>query len=453
MDIAVIGCGYVGLVSGTCLASLGHHVTAVDVDETRVKQLREGIVPIYEPGLSELIKKEVAEGRLSFSTDTAAATQASQAIFLAVGTPPAKEGGYNFSYLFSAAETVAKAANGPKTLVVKSTVSPGTGSKIAALVEKLSAHKIEVVNNPEFLREGTAIQDFMQPDRIVFGAGCDGGLAVLREIYQPLIDKNYQIFCMSRESAELTKFAANAMLACRISFMNEVSQLAQAVGADIESVRIGIGTDARIGPSFLKAGVGYGGSCFPKDVQALVHQMKTIGIDPLLLSGIESVNTRQKQAFARRIVDSIKDTPNPVVAVWGLAFKPDTDDTREAPAFEIIRTLIDAGATVRTFDPQALEGTQKLLGNFGGKLTYCESVADATKGADAVALVTEWNEFITQDWKKIAKLMRGKHIFDGRNCLASKRVSDAGLFYHAIGRPDLKPGQGKPGTVGFVSAG
>ncbi len=453
MDIAVIGCGYVGLVSGTCLASLGHNVVAVDVDETRVKQLREGIVPIYEPGLSELIKKEVAEGRLSFSTDTAAATRNAQTIFLAVGTPPAKEGGYNFSYLFSAAETVAKNANGPKTLVIKSTVSPGTGSKLQAVVEKLSQHRIEVVNNPEFLREGTAIQDFMQPDRIVFGAGNDGGHETLREIYQPLIDKNYQIFRMSRESAELTKFSANAMLAMRISFMNEISQLAQAVGADIESVRVGIGTDARIGPSFLKAGVGYGGSCFPKDVQALCHQMKTIGVDPLLLSGIEAVNTRQKQAFAKRIVDAIKGTTNPVVSVWGLAFKPDTDDTREAPAFEIIRTLIEAGATVRTFDPQAQEATQKLLGNFGGKLTYCESVADATRGADAVAIVTEWNEFITQDWKKIAKLMRGKHVFDGRNCLASGKVAGAGLFYHAIGRPAVKPGEGKPGTMGSVSAG
>jgi len=320
------------------------------------------------------------------------------------------------------------------------------------VVEKLSAHRIAVVNNPEFLREGTAIQDFMQPDRIVFGA-VDGQHSVLREIYQPLIDKGYQMYEMSRESAELTKFSANAMLAMRISFINEISQLAQAVGADIESVRIGIGTDARIGPSFLKAGVGYGGSCFPKDVQALCHQMKSIGIDPLLLSGIEAANIRQKQAFGRRVVDSVKDTPNPVVSVWGLAFKPDTDDTREAPAFEIIKTLIEAGAAVRTFDPQAMEATQKQLGTFNGKLTYCESVADATRGADAVAIVTEWNEFITQNWKKIAKLMRGKHIFDGRNCLASGKVSDAGLYYHAIGRPDLKPGEGKPGTMGFFPAG
>jgi UDPglucose 6-dehydrogenase len=450
MDIAVIGCGYVGLVSGTCLAALGHRVTAVDVDEARVKSLREGIVPIYEPGLSEMIKNEVATGRLSFDTDTAKATRNASTIFLAVGTPPAKEGGYDFSYLFAAAETVAKAANGTKTLVVKSTVSPGTGSKIAAAVSKLSAHKIEVVNNPEFLREGTAIQDFMQPDRIVFGAGCPEGLAVLREIYQPLIDKGYEIFCMSRESAELTKFAANAMLAMRISFINEVSQLAQHIGADIESVRIGIGTDKRIGPSFLKAGVGYGGSCFPKDVQALVHQMKTIGIDPLLLSGVEAANTRQKQMFGKRILEAVKGTANPVVAVWGLAFKSDTDDIREAPAFEIIKTLLAAGVTVKTFDPQAMDNSRRVLGD---KVTFCKSVAEATQGADAVALVTEWNEFITQDWTKIAKLMRGKHVFDGRNCLASGKVSAAGLYYHAVGRPELAPGEGKQGKVGVVTAG
>ena len=450
MDIAVIGCGYVGLVTGACLAALGHRVVAVDVDEARVKALREGIVPIYEPGLSELIKNEVANGRLSFDTDTAKATRDAGTIFLAVGTPPAKGGGYDFTYLFSAAEAVAKAANGPKTLVVKSTVSPGTGSKIATAVTKHSAHKIQIVNNPEFLREGTAIQDFMQPDRIVFGADSDNGLAILREIYQPLIDKGYKIFQMSRESAELTKFAANAMLALRISFINEISQLAQAIGADIESVRIGIGTDARIGPSFLKAGVGYGGSCFPKDVQALVHQMKTLGIDPLLLSGIEAVNVRQKLSFAKRVLESVKGVNKPVVAVWGLAFKSDTDDIREAPAFEVIKSLLDAGVTVKTFDPQAMDNSRKVLGD---KVTFCESIAEATEGADAVAVVTEWNEFITQDWNKIAKLMRGKHVFDGRNCLASGRVANAGLHYHAIGRHDLKPGEGKPGTVGTVSAG
>jgi UDPglucose 6-dehydrogenase len=450
MNITVIGCGYVGLVSGTCLASLGHKVTAVDVDEARVKNLRQGIVPIYEPGLDELIRHEVAAGRLAFDSDTTRATQSAATIFIAVGTPPAKEGGYDLSYLFSAAEMVAKAANGPKTLVVKSTVTPGTGSKVAAIVAKLSPHKIEVVNNPEFLREGTAIQDFMQPDRMVFGADSPQGIATLREIYQPLIDKQYEIYSMSRESAELTKFAANAMLATRISFMNEVSQLAQIIGADIESVRIGIGTDKRIGPSFLKAGVGYGGSCFPKDVQALVHQMKTIGVDPLLLGGIEAVNNRQKQAYAKRVIDVVKGPANPVVAVWGLAFKSDTDDVREAPAFEIINALVKAGVTVKAYDPQATETARKILGT---AIAYCRTLDECTQGADAVALITDWNEFITQDFAKVAKLMRGKHIFDGRNCLASGKVAAAGLHYHAIGRPAVKPGEGKPGSVGVTPAG
>jgi UDPglucose 6-dehydrogenase len=450
MNIAVIGCGYVGLVSGTCLAALGHKVTAVDVDASRVKSLREGIVPIYEPGLSELIRNEVAAGRLAFDTDTAKATRDAATIFIAVGTPPAKEGGYDFSYLFAAAEQIAKSANAPKTLVIKSTVSPGTGSKVAALVDKLAAHRIEVVNNPEFLREGTAVQDFMQPDRIVFGAASPEGIATLREIYQPLIDRGYDIYAMSRESAELSKFAANAMLATRISFINEISQLAQAIGADIESVRVGIGTDKRIGPSFLKAGVGYGGSCFPKDVQALVHQMKSIGIDPLLLSGIEAVNTRQKQLFARRVLDSVKNIPNPRVAVWGLAFKSDTDDVREAAAFHVIDTLLAGGAQVSAYDPQAIDNAKKVLKD---KITYCESLDACTSGADAVALVTDWPEFISQDFHKVARLMKGKHLFDGRNCLASGKVTDAGLYYHAVGRPELAPGEGKAGTMGVVSAG
>jgi UDPglucose 6-dehydrogenase len=255
---------------------------------------------------------------------------------------------------------------------------------------------------------------------------------------------------MSRESAELSKFAANAMLATRISFINEISMLAQAIGADIESVRVGIGTDARIGPAFLKAGVGYGGSCFPKDVQALVHQMKSIGIDPLLLSGIEAVNTRQKQLFAKRILDSVKGISNPRVAVWGLAFKSDTDDVREAAAFHVIDTLLAGGAQVSAYDPQAIDNAKKVLGD---KITYCDSLDACTKGADVIALVTDWPEFITQDWTKVAKLLKGKHIFDGRNCLASGKVSDAGLYYHAVGRPELAPGEGKAGTMGVVSAG
>ena len=450
MNITVVGCGYVGLVTGTCLASLGHRVIGIDVDEARVKSLRKGVVPIYEPGLSEMIQMEVRNGRLSFDTHLERAVTESDTIFLAVGTPPAKEGGYDLSMLFAAAEQVARFAKEPKTLVVKSTMNPGTGSKLAKLVAKLSPHPIEVVNNPEFLREGTAIQDFMQPDRVVFGANSAEGIAALREIYQPLIDKGYAIFTMSRESAELTKFAANAMLAMRISFINELSQLAQAIGADVESVRIGIGSDNRIGPAFLKAGVGYGGSCFPKDVAALVHQMKCIGIEPLLLSGIEAVNWRQKMTFAKRIIESVAGIDEPKVAVWGLAFKSDTDDVREAPAFEIVKALLDGGVSVRVFDPQAMENARKVLGS---KPHYAKDVLDCTAGADAVAVITDWPEFITQDWKKIAGAMRGKHVFDGRNCLASGKVTAAGLFYHAIGRPELKPGEGRPGSVGVMTAG
>ncbi len=449
MNIAVIGCGYVGLVSGVCLAALGHRVVAVDVDLPRIENLRKGIVPIYEPGLSEFIRNEVANGRLFFDTDVSKAVRESNTIFIAVGTPPQKDGSADYSYLFGAAEQVAKTADGPKTLVIKSTVQPGTGSKIAKAVAG-AAHKIEVVNNPEFLREGTAIQDFMKPDRVVFGANSQDGLATLREIYQPLIDKGYPIFSMSRESAELTKFAANAMLAMRISFINELSQLAQEVGADIESVRVGIGTDARIGPSFLKAGIGYGGSCFPKDVAALVFQMRSFGIEPILFNAIEPVNRRQKVTFGRRVLAAVKDIEKPEVAVWGVAFKSDTDDIREAPAFEVIAVLLEAGVSVRVYDPQGMENAKKVLGD---KVRWCKNVAECTQGVDAVALVTEWPEFITQDWKKVAAMMRGKHVFDGRNCLASGKVSAAGLHYYAVGRPPIKPGQGGPGKMGMVSAG
>ena len=449
MKLAVLGCGYVGLVSGTCLAALGHHVIAVDVDASRVKSLSQGHVPIYEPGLSELIQAEVKNGRLRFTTDAESAIKDSQTIFIAVGTPPSPAGGADLSMLFAAAETVAKAANGPKTLVIKSTVPPGTGSKVVDRV-KNAPHRIEVVNNPEFLREGTAIQDFMQPDRIVFGANTNAGLDVLREIYQPLIDRGFAIFSMNRQSAELTKFAANAMLAMRISFVNELSLLAQSMGADIESVRIGIGTDKRIGPGFLKAGVGYGGSCFPKDVAALVHELKQIGVEPFLFAGVEKVNTRQKEWFAKRVINAVKDVPNAHVAVWGLAFKSDTDDMREAPSIDVIRHLAAAGLKIKAYDPQGTANAKKLL---PPQVQYCASVAECTTGADAIALITDWPEFITQDWASIAKLMRGKHVFDGRNCLASGKVAAAGLHYYAVGRPEVTAGAGRQGSIGVVSAG
>ena len=449
MKISVIGCGYVGLVSGTCLAALGHKIIGVDVDAKRVTALTQGQVPIYEPGLSELILAQAAAGRLRFTTDIAEAIQESQSIFIAVGTPPSRKGGADLSMLFAAVDDVLKYANGPKTLVIKSTVPPGTGEIVAQRVAS-GPHRIEVVNNPEFLREGTAIQDFMQPDRIVFGANSNGGMEVLREIYQPLIDRGYAIFSMSRQSAELTKFASNAMLAMRISFINELSQLALAIGADIESVRVGIGTDKRIGPSFLKAGVGYGGSCFPKDVAALVHQMREFGLEPHLLSGVEKANAGQKRAYATRLIKALSDIKDPQVAIWGLAFKADTDDMREAPSIEIVHALLAAGIKVRVYDPQDMENARRILDKH---VIWADGVDECTRGADAVALITDWSIFITQDWGHIASLMRGRHVFDGRNCLSSSKVLAAGLIYRAIGRPELMPGAGKPGSMGMISAG
>jgi len=449
MNIAVIGCGYVGLVSGTCLAALGHRLTGVDVDANRVAALQAGKVPIYEPGLSEMILQQTAARRLTFTTDLSAAVRESQVIFVAVGTPPSPQGGYDLSMLFGAVENIIAAAQEGKTIVIKSTVPPGTGEKVAQLAAK-SAHRLEVVNNPEFLREGTAIHDFMNPDRIVFGAGTAEGLAVLREIYQPLIDKGFNILSMGRASAELTKFGANAMLAMRISFINELSRLASAVGADIESVRMGIGSDPRIGPAFLKAGIGYGGSCFPKDVAALVHQMESLNIKPHLLSGIEEANQQQRQHFVRRVLDAVSTVKSPVVALWGLAFKPDTDDIRESPAVDIARMLAAAGCAVRAFDPEAMDNTRRVLGD---TINYATDITSATEGADAVVVATDWSVFITQNWHSIKQIMRGTHIFDGRNCLASGKVSSAGLHYHAVGRPPVKPGGGREGAVGVVVAG
>ncbi len=449
MNISVIGCGYVGLVSGACLASLGHHVMGVDVDQARVESLARGESPIYEPGLSELILAQHAQGRLCFTTDIGRAFRESETIFIAVGTPPAPSGGADLRMLFAVVDDLVRMVDGPKTLVIKSTVPPGTGEQVAARTAA-ARHPIEVVNNPEFLREGTAVQDFLHPDRMIFGANSPRGLEALREIFQPLIDRGYAIFSMSRQSAELTKFAANAMLAMRVSFINELSLLASAIGADIESVRVGIGTDRRIGPSFLKAGVGYGGSCFPKDVAALEYQMRQVGIEPCLVAGVEKVNQRQKLIFAQRVLAALQGVQHPQVALWGLAFKPDTDDMRESPSIPIARTLAAGGVALRVYDPQAMDNARKILGD---AVQWSRDVEDCTRGVDAIALVTDWPIFITQNWARMAAIMRGKHVFDGRNCLASGKVAAAGLYYHAVGRPELAPGAGRPGSMGVIPSG
>ena len=449
MELAVIGCGYVGLVSGACLASLGHRVIGVDTDAERIAQLQAGRVPIYEPGLAELIAAQTRQKRLRFTTDTTSAVHAAGVVFIAVGTPPSDHGGADLTMLFAVVDQVIQAANGPKTLVIKSTVPPGTGEQIAARVASCR-HPLEVVSNPEFLREGAAVQDFLQPDRIVFGANSQAGLEILRELYQPLIDHGYAIFSMSRQSAELTKFAANAMLAMRVSFINEISLLASAVGADIESVRVGIGADHRIGPAFLKAGVGYGGSCFPKDVAALAYRMRQANLEPHLLDSIAKVNARQKALFAQRIIETLRGLDHPRVAVWGLAFKPDTDDMREAPSLDVLRHLLTAGLTISAYDPQAMDNARRILGE---RVQWQRDVCACTRGADAIALLTDWPVFITQNWEHIATLMRGRHVFDGRNCLASGKVAAAGLHYHAVGRPPVAPGAGRQGAMGVIPAG
>ena len=449
MELAVIGCGYVGLVSGACLASLGHRVIGVDTDAERIAQLQAGRVPIYEPGLAELIAAQTRQKRLRFTTDTTSAVHATGVIFIAVGTPPSGNGGADLTMLFAVVDQVIQAANGPKTLVIKSTVPPGTGEQIVARVASCR-HPLEVVSNPEFLREGAAVQDFLQPDRIVFGANSQAGLEILRELYQPLIDHGYAIFSMSRQSAELTKFAANAMLAMRVSFINEISLLASAVGADIESVRVGIGADHRIGPAFLKAGVGYGGSCFPKDVAALAYRMRQANLEPHLLDSIAKVNARQKALFAQRIIETLRGLDHPRVAVWGLAFKPDTDDMREAPSLDVLRHLLTAGLTISAYDPQAMDNARRILGE---RVQWQRDICACTRGADAIALLTDWPVFITQNWEHIATLMRGRHVFDGRNCLASGKVAAAGLHYHAVGRPPVAPGAGRQGAMGVIPAG
>ena len=446
-SVAVLGVGYVGLPTAAVLAHLGHQVTCADVDEDRIAQLATGSVPIVEDHLEELVREGLDAGRLRFVTDVARAVTGCEFVFLCVPTPQGEDGSADLSYVEAAAAAIGPHLEPGSVVVNKSTVPVGS----TLVVERvLGRHDVSVVSNPEFLREGTAVQDFLHPDRIIFGANSSRGLDALREIFQPLIDRGYAIFSMSRQSAELTKFASNAMLAMRVSFINELSLLASAIGADIESVRVGIGTDKRIGPSFLKAGVGYGGSCFPKDVAALEHQMRQVGIEPCLVAGVEKVNQRQKLLFAQRVLAALQGVQHPQVALWGLAFKPDTDDMRESPSIPIARTLAAGGVALRVYDPQAMDNARKILGD---AVQWSRDVEDCTRGADAIALVTDWPIFITQNWARMAAIMRGKHVFDGRNCLASGKVAAAGLYYHAVGRPELAPGAGRPGSMGVIPSG
>ena len=435
MNIAVIGTGYVGLVSGTCYSESGNEVICVDIDPRRLATLAEGKVPIYEPGLEELVRRNKAEGRLSFTNDTPSAVAQSMVSFIAVGTPMSSSGAADLSGVFKAAEDVAKAVTGYHVIVVKSTVPVGTNDRVREIVARHAKHSVDVCSVPEFLKEGSAIEDFMRPDRIVIGSLSERATAILKEIHAPFVRTDNPILVMDPKSAELTKYASNAMLALRISFINEMANLCDAVGADINSVRRGLGSDRRIGSSFLFPGVGYGGSCFPKDVQALVHTAAEHNLDFALLRAAEAVNTRQKRLLPIRVKQHFgQELTGRTFALWGLAFKPRTDDMREAPSLVVIDELLAAGAKVQVHDPEALENTRKMLGDRDGRITYHRLNYEALKGADALLILTEWNEFRHPNFQRIKNELKEPVIFDGRNLYDPDLMKALDIHYYSIGR-------------------
>ena len=439
MHVAVIGSGYVGLVAGTCFAESGNHVTCVDVDENKINDLKQGKIPIFEPGLEEMVAHNVRDERLSFTTDTETAVQGAEVIFIAVGTPADEDGSADLQYVLAAAESIGKAANGPKIIVDKSTVPVGTAAKVKEAAQSQTEHLITVVSNPEFLKEGAAIDDFMKPDRVVVGTDSEEAKNTMSRLYEPFVHDNAnKIIHMDIVSAELTKYAANAMLATRISFMNEIANICERVGADVNKVRGGIGSDSRIGTPFLYAGCGYGGSCFPKDVQAIIHTANDHGYDFKILNAVEAVNTQQKYLLFEKVKAHFQgDLAGRTFAIWGLAFKPRTDDMREAPALYIINSLLEAGASVRATDPEAIEQAKWRLGDKGDSLQYFDQPYEALEGADALLLCTEWSEFRNPDFDRIAERLKEPIIFDGRNIFPRVELARRGFTYYPIGSTPL----------------
>ncbi len=431
MRIGVVGTGYVGLVVGTCLAENGNAVVCVDNDQAKITALCRGEVPIYEPGLEEMISRNVAEERLSFSTDLTAAVRASEILFIAVGTPQGEDGSADMTHVLKVAEEIGRAMNGHKIVVNKSTVPVGTARRVRDVISRLTSHPFAVVSNPEFLKEGAAVDDFLKPDRVVVGTDDPRAEAVMRELYSPFVRTGNPIMVMDLASAELTKYAANAMLASRISFMNEIANLCDRVGADVGEVRKGIGTDSRIGSSFLFPGIGYGGSCFPKDVKALLLIGKEAGMTMHVVAAVDRVNEAQRVVLVPRIEAHLGGLKGKVVAVWGLAFKPRTDDLREAPALGVIEELLARGAAVRAYDPKAVSAARRLLGD---RVTLCQRSYEAVEGADALVLATEWNEFREPDFERVRLLMRHAAIFDGRNIYNPRHLRELGFHYEGVGR-------------------
>ncbi len=445
MKVTIFGSGYVGLVTGACLAEVGNQVMCVDVDPAKIDLLNNGGVPIYEPGLDKMVARNRAAGRLHFTTDAREGVDFGLFQFIAVGTPPDEDGSADLQYVLAVAETIATHANDFKIIVDKSTVPVGTADKVAARVSETLAGRgadvdFDVVSNPEFLKEGTAIDDFMKPDRIVVGTENPRSIQAMRELYAPFNRNHERVLFMDVRSAELTKYAANAMLATKISFMNELSNLAEILGADIEAVRVGIGSDPRIGYQFIYPGCGYGGSCFPKDVKALYNTAKQVGYDAQLLGAVEDVNKRQKQVMFRKINEHFGgDIKGKTIALWGLAFKPNTDDMREASSRDLMEALWAAGASVRAFDPVASEEAKRIYGD-RDDLVLCDSAEQAVEGSDALAVITEWIEFRSPDFEQLATQLSGKALFDGRNLYDPKAVTDAGLAYYSIGRQPVLAG-------------
>ena len=432
MKICVIGTGYVGLVAGAGFADMGNDVVCCDIDQAKIEGLKKGQMPIYEPGLDKLVVNNAAEGRLTFTTNVAEGVAGAEVVLLAVGTPPGPDGSADLKYIFKAAEDVAHALTGWAVIVTKSTVPVGTGDKIEAIVKKITKHEFGVASNPEFLKEGDALNDFMKPDRVVIGADDKRSVETLRALYAPFSRTSDRMLVMDRRSAELTKYAANSMLATRISFMNDLANLCEILGADIELVRKGMGSDIRIGPKFLFAGPGCGGSCFPKDLRAAVSTGREVGYKLEILDAVVNVNERQKKKLGEKVLAHFKgDLKGKRIAIWGLAFKPGTDDIREAPALVLIDQLTAAGAVVSGTDPVAMEVVRKQLGD---RIQYEESNYECAKGADALVLVTEWHEFRRPSFERLKSLMKQPVVFDGRNIWSPAELRAAGFTYYAIGR-------------------
>ncbi len=431
MKIAVIGTGYVGLVVGTCFAETGNRVTCADVDENKIRRLKDGEVPIYEPGLEELISRNVSEGRLSFTTDVAATIKDALVCFIAVGTPPDEDGSADLKYVLAVAKSIAENMDDFKVVVTKSTVPVGTNQKVRETIEAITDKDFAVVSNPEFLKEGAAIDDFMKPDRVVIGTTSDRARDIMTDLYEPFMRTGKPIIVMDPASAEMTKYAANSMLATRISFMNEMAAICERVGADVNLVRKGIGTDARIGFPFLFAGAGYGGSCFPKDVRALISTARDHGYDPKIVNAVEEVNFAQKSVMSDKVIQHFgEDLSGKHFAMWGLAFKPKTDDMREAPSRVIIDALMERGATVTAFDPEAMEEAKHCIGD---KIDYASTALGALENADALILITEWSEFRHVDPDDIKGHLKSPVLFDGRNIFDAQRMRAEGFTYFGIG--------------------